>query len=142
MKIFSISFNKKDYLYSINYMDGGDTRMVATNDQALPTLREAIGEIRSNIRAYAKVDDSFYVDINTVRYGESDDTVSFSLMDNSTWPLKDIDALAKIPHIKQTENNPETIRISLLLAIDKLRGEIELFLSGKREQKELFENEE
>lgn len=141
MTVYSISFNKADYAYSISYHTGNDDMTLDTNEEARNSLIFSKTALINAIRDYAAVSDIFDIKINTVRFGlgNKDSMISFTAttISKDIFPKKIINQSMKIAKIAKREKDVEKTRAKVLLMLDDLYSEVEKYLAGERAQQEL-----
>lgn len=147
MTIYSISFNKGDYAYSISYHQGNDDMTLETNEEAKNSLNIAKTALQYAIREYAEVNEIFDIVINKVTFGDDkkDNHISFtaSTFSKEIFPKKIINQNMKIAKIRKHEKDIEATRAKVLINIESLYSEVEKYLQGERAQQELdLEDEE
>ena len=146
MSIYSISYGKGDYAYSIAYHQGNNDLQLDTNEEPLSSMVIAKEAVAAAVREYAEIGDNFEVVIQKVKFGDEkkDHTISFlaQTFSKDIWPRKIIRQAMSISTPGKRETDVAADRASLLVHIEELRGEVEKYVSGKRAQYELFQDDE
>lgn len=135
LQIKKVQFNKGDFAYTIEYFDGKDVLKLATNDEALESMRLAIGALERSIKDLFAINE-YSVKLNAVNFGKNDDsqsTAQLSIYGNG----RDAGLLAKIHPIAKTDKNPDGLLVSANVNIYGLRAEVEKYINGERAQQDL-----
>lgn len=141
MTVYSISFNKADYAYSISYHSGNDDMTLDTNEEARNSLKVSKEALKNAVKEYAQISEDFEISLNTVKFGDEkkDGHISFTAttISKDIFPKKIINQSMKIAKIAKREKDVEKTRAKVLLMLDDLYSEVEKYLAGDRAQQEL-----
>lgn len=136
MKVYSISFNKGDYAYSIAYHERNDDMQLDTNEAALDSMKVAKGALKEALREYASINELFEIEINKVVFGKEnkDNSIKFCAINKLVFPPKLITMSTNIPPVGKREKEVESSRAKVLINIESLYDEVERYLNGERSQ--------
>lgn len=135
LQIKKVLFNKSDFAYTIEYFDGKDVRRIATNDEALNSMKLAIGALENSIKDLFAIND-YSVRLNAVTFGKNEDTQStaqLSIFGND----RDAALLVKIHPVSKTDKNPDGLLVSANVNVYGLKAEVEKYINGERAQQEM-----
>lgn len=136
MQIKSVVFNKGDFLYTIEYFDGRCIRKVATNEEPLKSLPEAVQKLSADLKVFLPVKDNVIVTVNSVRYGKNADCTSVvqaTVRDGEVI----FGVVAKIRPIGPQEEFPPFGLAACNDSLKRLWDEVNRYVSGEHAQGEL-----
>lgn len=134
LQIKKVLFNKGDYAYTIEYFDGKDVRKIATNDEALNSMRLAIGALENSIKDLFQI--PLGIKLNSVSFGKDENTQS-TCQCSVFGSGRDGALLAKIHPVNKNETNPDGLIVSANVNVYGLRAEVEKYINGERAQQEM-----
>lgn len=143
MEIKSIALSNRDFRYVINYLEGGNEKVLKTNEEAGQDFKNAVFTVNAASRAFCHIDDFWSINLKTVKFSTKTNKrniVNVSLENNTTFPLRQQKlnyGIKEQMDIKGVIPEVDTEREQLLDAIHVLSDEIKKYIAGNKAQQEL-----